>query len=249
MSTARFTCRFFMPKKIFYFKQFSVAHHLCAQKVGTDAVLVGAWTDIPLKAKNILDVGTGSGLIALMMAQRSKAIVDAIDIDNGAFQQATINFNNVEWCERLHAFHTSFQNFNAETKYDVIISNPPFFENSLKPLQQERSKARHNDHLTFTDLIVNAKRLLKNEGTISVIIPFEQKNNFVGIANRNNFHLKRITSVKGTQEAKFKRVLIESIFEPDIIPDLKQDELVIEQSRNQYTEEYKTLTKDFYLKF
>jgi len=238
-----------MPEEIFRFKQFSVAHNLCAQKVGTDGVLLGAWTDIPDDTGHILDVGTGSGLVALMMAQRSNAEIDAIDLDESAKRQSHINFCNTEWINRLHFHHSALQNFESNKRYDLIVSNPPFFEKSLKPLEQERSLARHNATLNIEDLIIHARRLLKKNGRLSVIITFEQKKIFIEVARHNNFSLKRHTSVKGSASSKIKRVLIEAVFEAEVIPEIQENELIIEKERNHYTEEYKMLTKDFYLKF
>jgi tRNA1Val (adenine37-N6)-methyltransferase len=238
-----------MQEEIFRFKQFSVAHNLCAQKVGTDGVLLGAWTDVPESVTHILDIGTGSGLIALMMTQKSNAGIDAFDIDENACKQARLNFNNSLWEERLNVFHSSLQDFIPNKKYDLIVSNPPFFENSLKPDKKERSWARHNDSLSIEDLIVYSKKMLKQEGRLSVIIPFEQKAAFLEIAAKNSFSLKRITNVRGTAASKIKRVLLESAFETELNFEIQENELIIEESRNQYTSAYKNLTKDFYLNF
>jgi tRNA1Val (adenine37-N6)-methyltransferase len=186
-----------MSEQIFRFKQFSVAHDLSAQKTGTDGVLLGAWTHIPSHANSILDIGTGSGLIALMLAQRTAASIDAIDLDENSYRQATLNFSNSKWSERLQSYHNRLQEFYPEKQYDLMVCNPPFFEKSLKPPLQGRSIARHGDMLDFDDLIIHSKRLLKEHGLLSVIIPYGRKENFAETAESNQFILKKITKVKG----------------------------------------------------
>jgi tRNA1Val (adenine37-N6)-methyltransferase len=236
--------------KIFTFKQFKVEHELSAQKVGTDGVLLGAWTPINENSKNILDIGTGSGLIALMLAQRSlsKSFIDAIDIDELACQQATKNFDNSNWKEKLKVYHIALQNFRPEKQYDLIVCNPPFFSNSLQPENISRTQARHDDSLLLNDLIFHVKRILKMEGNFSIIFPFERKNELIKSATDYQLFPNAICNVKGNEKAIPKRVII--LFQHTEKPiDYKEEELIIEVSRNNYTEAYKNLTKDFYLNF
>jgi tRNA1Val (adenine37-N6)-methyltransferase len=238
-----------MSENLFRFKKFNVEHNLCAQKVGTDGVLIGAWTTVPDRAKNILDIGTGSGLIALMLAQRSVAAIDAIDIDESAFNQAKINFNNSIWNDRIKPYCVSLQKFYTDKKYDLIISNPPFFERSMKPNDLSRINARHNSSLNLNDLVCFSENFINREGRLSVIIPLNQKNILSELLIKNNFFPTRITYVKGNSNAKIKRMMVESIYKPEEVKDVFENEIVIEDSRNVFTEDYKTLTKDFYLKF
>jgi tRNA1Val (adenine37-N6)-methyltransferase len=238
-----------MNREVFHFKQFSVAHDLCAQKVGTDGVLLGAWTNIPGEAKNILDVGTGSGLIALMLAQRSDAAIDAIDIDENAFRQAQANFNNSRWNERMKTFCVRLENFVSEKKYDLIVCNPPFFQKSMKPAKKGRSVARHDDSLGFDELIFHSKRLLKEDGWLSVIIPYSRDKDFSSFAEKNQFCLTRKTKVRGSAASEYKRVLMELKNGVARQEKIIENELIIETSRNQFTDRYRELTKDFYLKF
>src|SRR3954470_3745964 len=146
----------------FRFKNFTVHQDKCAMKVGTDSVLLGSWLN-PGNAKEILDIGTGSGIIALMIAQKSIADIDAIDIDHNAYLQARENFLISPWFFRLHASQCSLQEFSNESgkKYDLMISNPPYFHHASKPLKEERIQARHHDTLTFDDLVEGVKKLLK----------------------------------------------------------------------------------------
>ena len=239
-----------LMSKIFTFKQFKVEHELSAQKVGTDGVLLGAWTPIAANSKNILDIGTGSGLIALMLAQRSssESFIDAIDIDELACQQAIKNFDNSNWREKLKVYHTSLQYFQPEKRYDLIVCNPPFFSNSLQPENISRTQARHDDSLTLNDLFFHVKRILKMEGKFSIIFPFERKTELIKIAANNQFFPSSICNVKGNENTTPKRVIILFQHTKNII-DCKEEELIIEVSRNNYTEAYKNLTKDFYLNF
>jgi tRNA1Val (adenine37-N6)-methyltransferase len=236
--------------KIFTFKQFKVEHELSAQKVGTDGVLLGAWAPITASSKHILDIGTGSGLIALMLAQRSssESFIDAIDIDELACQQATKNFDNSNWKEKLKVYHIALQNFRPEKQYDLIVCNPPFFSNSLQPENISRTQARHDDSLLLNDLIFHVKIILKMEGNFSIIFPFERKNELIKSAVDNQLFPNVICNIKGNEKTTPKRIMI--FFQHTEKPiDYKEEELIIEISRNNYTEAYKNLTKDFYLNF
>jgi tRNA1Val (adenine37-N6)-methyltransferase len=224
-------------------------HDLCAHKIGTDGVLLGAWTFIPGDAKRILDIGTGSGLIAMMLAQRCTAHIDAIDCDKTAFSQANLNFERSIWKSRLQAFHTSLQHFFPDKKYDVLVCNPPFFKKSMKPVRFSRSMARHDDTLSFDDLTVHAARLLRENGTLSVIIPFNRKDDFLKIAEKHHLNLKRITYVKGNVSGDYKRALVECQASRYKKVPVMEDEMAIEISRNHYTREYMQLTEAFYLRF
>lgn len=235
-----------MANSYFEFKQFIIRHDKCAMKVGTDGVLLGAWADIRSCTK-ILDVGTGSGLISLMLAQRSAAEIDAIDIDADACLQATENTEASPFGERIRVHHIPFSDY-AETcnfKYDLIVSNPPYFIDSLKCPDQKRSQARHTDTLLLADLIKGSKQLLASNGRLALILPFEQLDTLQNIALSYGVYPCRRTDVIPQPEAAPKRLLIElSALKTDFTP----DSLIIEEARHQYTEGYKTLTRDFYLK-
>lgn len=154
-----------MSQQTFIFKKFSIHQHKCAHKVGTDAVLIGSWAKVN-EARTILDIGTGTGIIALMMAQKSRATIDAIDIEQSSYEQATENASHSIWADRIKVYHTSLQDFANKTtkKYDAIITNPPYFVDSSKAPDEERSHARHTDTLTFADLISGVKKLLNDTG-------------------------------------------------------------------------------------
>ncbi|MGQ1785111.1 tRNA1(Val) (adenine(37)-N6)-methyltransferase [Saccharicrinis sp. GN24d3] len=236
-----------MPNNYFKFKQFTVHQGLAAMKVGTDGVLLGAWASVE-GAKSILDIGTGTGLIALMLAQRnSTARIDAIEIDEQACEQAIINFTESAWAERLHIVHTDFQSYKVDIKYDLIVSNPPYFNHALKNDCETKSKARHTDSLSFYDLIKGAGKLLNADGLFCVVLPANEKNNFKMLASQNNLYLNNVLNIKPTPTKPAKRVLMSfSLTETK----LTEEELIVEEfGRHQYSERYKQLTEDFYLAF
>lgn len=230
----------------FQFKQFTILQSNTAMKVGTDGVLLGAWFKTP--EGDILDIGTGTGLIALMAAQRTKtALIDAIEVEQEAFKQASENIKNSNWSNRIAAHNCSIQNYHPRKKYDLIISNPPFFVDSTKAPNSERNKARHTDELSFSDLINAVNRLLNHDGFFSLILPIAESEHFIELANDQNLYLNRTCIVKPNPVKPAKRVLMEfSFYKKDLI----QDELTIEtETRHQYTKEYISLTQDFYLNF
>lgn len=230
---------------IFNFKQFSVAQDKCAMKVGTDGTLLGSWT----KANNpqkILDIGTGTGLIAMMMAQRfPNAQIKAIEIDVNASQQASENFQNTKWSNRLSVEQVSLQEFQHPSPFDLIVSNPPYFENNLKANTKQRTLARHNDTLSFETLIECSAKLLNKNGSITIIIPSESKSKVEKIAQTNQLHLNRLCWVKGTEKKAVKRAVIQFSFQEK---SLEESTLIIEKERHVYTKEYTSFCKDFYLK-
>jgi tRNA1Val (adenine37-N6)-methyltransferase len=232
-----------MSNPYFRFKQFTVRHDLCAMKVGTDGVLLGAWAGVE-NAEKILDIGTGSGLIALMLAQRSKAFIDAIDVDENACEQAKINFENSPFYDRLTILKIPFQDFSSPYKYDLLVSNPPYFAHSLKSPDNGRNFARHNDSLTLADLFKKSVSLLNPQGKLSVILPFETLEKVNILATENQLFLCRKTSVVSVSNQPPKRILLEYSLQNT---DLQEHELHIEKSPKVYSEEYIALTKDFYL--
>lgn len=233
-----------MPNPYFSFKQFTVYHDRCAMKVGTDGVLLGAWADVA-SARNILDIGTGSGLIALMMAQRSNARIKAIDIDMNAVEQARGNVAASPWKDRIEVEWQDICHFTSDFLFDVIVSNPPYFINSLKCPDGQRNTARHTDNLDFENLIISVGRLLHPKGTFFVIIPTDGKELFLTAATRYGFYLSHQTLVHTKPGAEPKRVLLALKFS---VEKCATDDLNIELSRHVYSEEYIALTKDFYLK-
>jgi tRNA1Val (adenine37-N6)-methyltransferase len=234
---------------MFQFKQFSVEQDRCAMKIGTDGVLLGAWTPIDNNPFSILDIGTGTGIMALMLSQRSNAQqIDALEIDEDAYEQAVDNFENSPWSDRLFCFHAGLDEFveEPEEEYDLIVSNPPFYTEDYKTENEQRDLARFADAMPFEDLIEAAALLLSENGIFSVIIPFKEEEKFIALANEYELYPIKITRVKGTPASEIKRSLL--AFVRDENTAVLTDELVIETARHIYTPEYIELTKDFYLK-
>ena len=233
----------------FSFKQFSVQQDRCAMKVGTDGVLLGAWCPIDNNPFSILDIGTGTGIIALMLAQRSHAEqIDALEIDEDAYEQAVENFENSPWSDRLFCFHAGLDEFvdEPEDEYDLIISNPPFYSEDYKTNNSQRDLARFQDAMPFEDLIEAADLLLSENGIFSVIIPYKEEERFIDLCAKVELYPVKITRVKGTHSTPIVRSLM--AFKRYELAVLTADELVVETSRHVYTNEYINLTKEFYLK-
>ena len=234
---------------MFSFKQFSIQQDRCAMKIGTDGVLLGAWTPIENNPFSILDVGTGTGVIALMLAQRSHAEqIDALEIDEEAYEQSVDNFENSPWSDRLFCFHAELDEFveEPEDEYDLIVSNPPFYTDEYKSENEQRDLARFADAMPFEDLIEAADLLLSENGIFAVIIPFKEEETFLALAAAFELYPLKITRVKGTPTTEIKRSLL--AFTRNKSVNFPVDELIIETARHIYTPEYIALTKDFYLK-
>jgi tRNA1Val (adenine37-N6)-methyltransferase len=214
-------------------------------KVGTDAVLLGSWVDVS-KAKTILDIGTGSGVIALMLAQRTKeeTKIDAIEIEAQDAQQAKENVLRSPWPNKVSVFKQSLQIFESEVKYDLIVSNPPYFINSLLPSSAHRQRTRHTKQLTFEELITHSIRLLNPTGTLAVIVPVQEGNDFKQLTLENGMHLKRQLAFYSRKEKPQERWLFEFAFEA---PQLNEEKLILYENRNTKSDGYINLTKDFYL--
>lgn len=235
-------------RKPFKFKEFIVNQDKCAMKIGTDGVLLGAWTSLKNTPNSILDIGTGTGLIALQLAQRSDALtIDAVEIEDNAYEQAVDNFENSNWADRLFCYHVSLQEFTNEIdeKYDLIVSNPPFYTDRFETGNKERNTARFTSALPFDMLLNSISKLLHNQGVFSTIIPFKEEQNFIELASKAHLFATRICRVKGSTTTDIKRSLLEFSFQKK---EIKITELTIEIQRHQYTEEYLNLVKDFYLK-
>lgn len=237
-----------MANEFFKFKQFIIHQENCGMKVGTDAVMLGAWADIDGCTK-ILDVGTGTGIIAIMLAQRSNAGIDAVEIEVTAYKQAIQNTTNCSWAERLKVYHISFQDFSDVNSnlYDHIVSNPPYFVNSLKTNQKTRNIARHTDTLPYSSLLDGSLKLLSYEGKLSVILPYAEGSVFIVEAAKRGLFCNKKTNIKTVPNAPIKRLLLE--FSKTANP-LQEDYIVIGTGQHeQYSEKYKELTKEFYLAF
>lgn len=215
-------------------------------KVGTDGVLLGAWASVD-EVTRVLDIGTGTGLIALMLAQRSEASVDAIDIDEGAYSQALDNVNSSPFAERIRLYHAPLSRFALSSigGYDLIVSNPPYFTDSLKSPDKSRSLARHDDSLTLDELFRLSIPLLTPSGRLALVLPFDKLKELEELSSINHLSILRQTHVCPTPDSAPKRLLVE--LSRQSLPTPPADRLIIELARHQYSEGYIEMTKGFYL--
>lgn len=237
-----------MSDNAFKFKEFSIQQDQCAMKVGTDGVLLGAWVKIDQGVQSILDIGAGTGLIALQLAQRSDAeLIDALEIESSAFEQTVDNFENSQWADRLFCYHTSLQEFVTEIDdtYDLIVSNPPYYNDSFKDLDQKRALARHTESLSFKVLLSGVNQILSKQGTAAFIIPFKEEDHFLDLAKDNGLYPDRISRYRGNRSSPLIRSLIQ-LKRDSTAP--FEEEFFLEHERHQYSNHYKELVKDFYLK-
>ena len=234
---------------IFNFKQFSVQQDQCAMKIGTDSVLLGAWCPIDNNPFSVLDIGSGTGILSLMLAQRSNAEqIDTIEIDEDAYEQCVDNFENSPFKDRLFCFHASLQEFvdEPEDEYDIIICNPPFYSEDYKTDDSKRDLARFQDALPFEELIDATDVLLSENGIFAVIIPLKEEKRFIDLCAKAELFPVKVTRVKGSITTSVVRSLL--AFKRYELAVLEADELAIEINRHEYTDDYINLTKDFYLK-
>ncbi|MBR5249547.1 MAG: methyltransferase [Bacteroidales bacterium] len=247
---------------LFRFKQFSVRNISSAMKVGTDAVLLGTWMEVA-GAQRLLDIGTGTGVIALLGAQRRATLdattpflIEALDIEANAAREATGNFENSPWASSLQAVHTSLQDWVADPlhhhQYDLIFSNPPYFDQAWKPDQEERRLARHSDTLPFLDLLTGALALLKPGGRLALILPQQEGLQMLELAERTLYQVRwrmeivRKTAVYTVRRKPARRLLLEFVKSQQPLP-LQTDELTIHDKNGDFSADYRALTGDFYL--
>lgn len=240
-----------MNKKPFRFKEFTIHQDKTAMKVGTDGVLLGAWCTIDKYPDTILDIGSGTGIIALMIAQRSDAMtIDAVEVDENAYEQTVENFEKSDWGDRLYCYNATFQEFaneivEEEESYDLIVSNPPFYTDAFESEDSSRNKARFTSALSFEELLEGVSKILSKNGIFSTIIPFKEEENFINIAKDQHLFLNSVCRVQGNKTSAVKRSILAFSFQET---EVNETHLIIEIARHQYTEDYINLTKDFYLK-
>ncbi len=218
-------------------------------KIGTDAVLLGAWCPIDNNPKSILDIGAGTGILALMLAQRTNADqIDALEIDEEAYEQCVENFEASAWADKLFCYHAGLDEFvdEPEDEYDLIISNPPFYSEDFKTENEQRDLARFQDAMPFEDLIEAADLLLSENGLFAVVIPYKEEERFIDLCAEYELYPVKATHVKGSHKTPIVRTLL--AFKRFELSVLTADELVVEINRHEYTDDYINLTQDFYLK-
>jgi tRNA1Val (adenine37-N6)-methyltransferase len=233
----------------FQFKEFIIRQDKCAMKVCTDACLFGSWVADKISLgqispKHILDIGSGTGLLSLMLAQKSTAAIDAVEIDPGAFQQASENITGSVWRDRIKIHHQSIIDFTSPEKYDLIISNPPFYENDLKSEDEGRNKAMHDTALSFENLAKAIKNHLSESGNAAVLLPFHRVPIFEKALNAEGLYVQEKMNVAHSPKHPFFRSLLMIGFHKT---DLQEAELMIRNGQHEYDENFKFLLKDYYL--
>lgn len=234
---------------MFHFRKFSIDDSRSAMKIGTDAVLLGAWTPTS-NYKKVLDIGTGSGILALMVAQKNlNCVIDAIDISRESALLAQSNFELSPWNNRLTAYHNTFQDFSKtnHAEYDLIICNPPFFTKSLKATGNERIMARHDDNLPAEQLFEGVSLTLTNDGAFACIFPYNNLNDKLICSRKHNLHAVKLAHVKSTNITLPHRAMV--LFTKNNAVMKEDEEIIIYNTDRSYTSEYQKLTRDYYLKF
>jgi tRNA1Val (adenine37-N6)-methyltransferase len=236
-----------MANNYFNFKQFSICQDKSAFKVGTDGVLLGACADIE-GVRSILDIGTGTGLISLMLAQRCPAEITAIEPDEGSFKQTCENVSRSLWPERIRVVHTTIQNFDPEeVKFDLIVTNPPYFIDSLKNPDPRKSAARHADSLTPDEILKGVLKFMNEDGSLQLILPYVEGNIFIAEASKYGLYCNSILKIRPLPSSEIRRLILKF---SKIQKKPVESFLTIEHGRrHEFTQEYINLTKEFYLKF
>ena len=229
----------------FHFKHFSLYHHRSTMKVGTDAILLGRWTEVA-PTDVVLDIGTGCGLLPLMLSQKGVSHVDAVDIDQASIEEASVNFAASQWHEHLKAFCKDIADFKPGIRYDLVVSNPPFFNRFSKCDTERKSRARHNDAgLTYATLCSEVSRLLKPNGRLSVVLPFDMSADFLIAAEQSGLSLHKRMNVVPIEGREPNRVNMELRFgECDRI---QEESFVIRDADKRFTAQYNEFLKDYYL--
>ena len=214
-------------------------------KVGTDAVMLGAWVQVN-PTDVALDIGTGCGVLSLMLAQKGVAKIDAVDIDEPSVYEAATNFEASRWRDRISAYHADIRRFGFGRKYDLIISNPPFYLNSYKCEADRKNQARHTDtSLSFNDLVISVKHLLKPEGRFALVLPERESHDFIPVANKSNLYIYRKQNIIPVENKESNRINLELRYnEPESV---EESTLVMRDAEGRFTEAYHAFLKDFYL--
>ncbi|MFL2579264.1 MAG: tRNA1(Val) (adenine(37)-N6)-methyltransferase [Parvicellaceae bacterium] len=240
-----------MSKRIykpFNFKKFSIHQNNAAMKIGTDGILIASWVNVSKKFR-ALDIGSGTGIITIMLCQRNLNLeLDSLELSANAIMDAKINIENCNWSDRIKLFHQDLKDFHPDSNYDLIVSNPPYFKKSLQPSNSERSKARHQNDLKLEDILKFSNQNLTKDGSLNIILPFEQKKEAIEFAKKHGLNAIRECAVYPKPNKAPHRILIE--FSRSENKQLIKESLVIEEAgRHNYSEDYKKLTREFYTIF
>jgi tRNA1Val (adenine37-N6)-methyltransferase len=237
-----------MDCRPFFFKKFGMFHHRSTMRVGTDAVLFAQWVDVA-SSDNALDIGTGSGIIPLILAQKGVGSVDAVELDSDSYEEANLNFSISVYSDRLSVVQNDVRDYaaNNEKKYDLIVSNPPFYASDVKPIKEKKVMARHVSTLSFKDLLVAAKKMMKEDARFALVLPFYESRLFIKEAESLGFYLQKEILISPIEGKEPNRVNMQFV-----LNEVESVETVLFTIRNKdysYTDEYKEFLKDFYLDF
>jgi tRNA1Val (adenine37-N6)-methyltransferase len=237
-----------MDCRPFFFKKFGMFHHRSTMRVGTDAVLFAQWVDV-MSSDNALDIGTGSGIIPLILAQKGVGSVDAVELDSDSYEEANLNFSISVYSDRLSVVQNDVRDYaaNNEKKYDLIVSNPPFYASDVKPIKEKKVMARHVSTLSFKDLLVAAKKMMKEDARFALVLPFYESRLFIKEAESLGFYLQKEFLISPIEGKEPNRVNMQFV-----LNEVESVETVLFTIRNKdysYTDEYKEFLKDFYLDF
>ena len=232
----------------FAFKQFCIEQENTAMKVSTDGILLGAWVNLS-GVKSLLDVGAGTGLLSLMCKQRSECLaVTAVEIESGAFQDAHLNIQNSPWQDGIILHQSAIQDFQSDIQFDLVISNPPYFIDSLKGPSAARNLARHTDSLSFSALLNEFKRLSHPLSCLAVVLPYKEGLEFIALAQQQDLHLVRKCEVKTTERKAASRLLLEFEYASNRVFVEPENTVLCIHENGQYSEDFTTFCRDFYLK-
>jgi len=235
-----------MDCRPFFFKKFGLFHHRSTMKIGTDAILLARWTEVS-DNDDVIDIGTGCGLIPLMLAQKGIKSADAVEIDNDSYEEAAQNFSNSAWNSRLSAIHDDIKNYAeiCEKKYDLVVSNPPFYFGDNIPEKAKKGLARHTNTLSYNDLLSAVKKIMKPEGRFSLVLPAIESKTFLKDAENQGFYLEKellIVPIEGKEPNRINMQLVVSQ-----VDNIKTETFVLRHPDHSFTKEYKDFLKDYYL--
>ncbi len=237
-----------MDCRPFFFKKFGMFHHRSTMRIGTDAVLFAQWVDVKA-CDNILDIGTGSGIIPMILSQKGAGSVDAVELDKDSFEEARLNFNISVWTEKLNVYHDDVRVFadNNLKKYDLIVSNPPYYASDVKPIKEKKVMARHVSTLSFIDLLCSAKKMMKDDARFAVVLPFYESRLFIKEAENLGFYLQKEFHISPIEGKEPNRVNMQFVLNKTESVDY--DIFTIRNKDYSYTEQYKLFLKNYYLDF
>lgn len=237
-----------MDCRPFFFKKFGMFHHRSTMRIGTDAVLFAQWVGV-LSSDNILDIGTGSGIIPMILSQKGAKHIDAVELDVDSYEEAKLNFSISVWNEKLSVFNSDIRTFADEInkKYDLIVSNPPFYASDVKPIKEKKVMARHVSTLSFRDLLLSAKKMMNDNSRFALVLPFYESRLFIKEAEQLGFYLQKEMHIIPIDGKDANRVNMQFILNETKC--IEKEDFTIRNKDYSYTEEYREFLKDYYLDF